>query len=90
MPRKSGHKLLYELRRDKELSRIPVLIVTAHAQDELGKQDLNMTIWLSPPGSLASRVHGPKSPKFCPFSVYTAFMMVAESSLRNQVHQERA
>ena len=40
MPRKSGHKLLYELRKDKELSRIPVLIVTAHAQDELGEGDL--------------------------------------------------
>ena len=40
MPRKSGHKLLYELKRDKELSRIPVLIVTAHAQDELGKRDM--------------------------------------------------
>ncbi|HXK37390.1 MAG TPA: response regulator, partial [Candidatus Paceibacterota bacterium] len=36
MPRKSGQKLLYELRHDAELSRIPVLIVTAHAQDELG------------------------------------------------------
>ena len=40
MPKKSGHKLLYELRKDKELSRIPVLIVTAHAKDELGKNDL--------------------------------------------------
>ena len=40
MPRKSGHKLLYELRKDRELSRIPVLIVTAHARDELGKGDL--------------------------------------------------
>lgn len=40
MPRKSGHKLLYELRRDHRLSRIPVLIVTAHAQDELGSGDL--------------------------------------------------
>lgn len=40
MPRKSGHKLLYELRKDKQLSRIPVLIVTAHAQDDLGKGDL--------------------------------------------------
>jgi len=26
MPRKSGHRLLKELRRDRELSRIPVLI----------------------------------------------------------------
>ena len=40
MPRKSGHKLLYELKKDKQLSRIPVLIVTAHAQDDLGKGDL--------------------------------------------------
>jgi CheY-like chemotaxis protein len=41
MPRKSGHKLLYELKKDKQLSRIPVLIVTAHAQDDLGKGDLD-------------------------------------------------
>ncbi|MBI4881339.1 MAG: response regulator [Planctomycetes bacterium] len=40
MPRKSGHKLLFELKRDKELSRIPVLVVTAHAKDDLGKKDL--------------------------------------------------
>jgi CheY-like chemotaxis protein len=40
MPRKSGRRLLYELRRDKELVRIPVLIVTAHAQDELGRDDM--------------------------------------------------
>jgi len=40
MPRKSGHKLLYELRKDRALSGIPVLIVTAHARDELGKGDL--------------------------------------------------
>ncbi len=41
MPKKSGHKLLYELRKDKQLSRIPVVVVTAHAQDELGKSDLD-------------------------------------------------
>ena len=40
MPRKSGHKLLYELRKDRKLSQIPVLIVTAHAQDEMGESDL--------------------------------------------------
>ena len=40
MPKKSGHKLLLELRRNKQWSRIPVLIVTAHAQDDLGKGDL--------------------------------------------------
>ena len=41
MPRKSGHKLLYELRKDPALSRIPVLIVTAHARDEMGREDLD-------------------------------------------------
>ncbi len=41
MPRKSGHKLLYELKKDKKWSRIPVLIVTAHARDDLGKEDLD-------------------------------------------------
>jgi CheY-like chemotaxis protein len=40
MPKKSGHKLLYELRKDRDLSRIPVVIVTAHAKDELGQSDL--------------------------------------------------
>ncbi len=40
MPRKTGHKLLHELKKDKELSRIPVLIVTAHAKTDLGKSDL--------------------------------------------------
>jgi CheY-like chemotaxis protein len=41
MPKKSGHRLLFDLKRDKELSRIPVLVVTAHASDELGKADLD-------------------------------------------------
>ena len=40
MPRRSGPRLLYQLKKDKELSRIPVLIVTAHARTELGKHDL--------------------------------------------------
>ena len=40
MPKKSGHKLLYELQKDRALAKIPVLIVTAHARDELGKGDL--------------------------------------------------
>lgn len=40
MPRKSGHKVLFELKRDPDLSKIPVLLVTAHAQTELGQGDL--------------------------------------------------
>ena len=41
MPKKNGHKVLYELRKDKTLARIPVLIVTAHAQDDLGQRDMD-------------------------------------------------
>ena len=37
LPKKSGHKLLHELKKDNELAQIPVLIVTAHAKDALGK-----------------------------------------------------
>jgi CheY-like chemotaxis protein len=40
MPRKSGVRFLHELRRHKEWSRIPVVVVTAHARDELGSTDL--------------------------------------------------
>jgi len=40
MPKKSGIKFLYELRKNKAWSRIPVVIVTAHARDELGSHDL--------------------------------------------------
>jgi CheY-like chemotaxis protein len=40
MPRRSGPRLLYQLKKDKELARIPVLIVTAHAKTELGQHDL--------------------------------------------------
>ena len=40
MPKKDGHKVLFELRRDKELARIPVLIVTAHAQTDMGQHQL--------------------------------------------------
>jgi hypothetical protein len=36
MRRKSGHKLLYELRKEPALSEIPVLIVAAHAKDAMG------------------------------------------------------
>ena len=40
MPKKSGIKFLYEMRHHKELAKIPVIIVTAHAHDDLGKGDL--------------------------------------------------
>jgi len=40
MPKKSGIKFLYELRHNKLWANIPVVIVTAHAHDKLGKEDI--------------------------------------------------
>jgi response regulator RpfG family c-di-GMP phosphodiesterase len=44
MPKRSGQKVLYELQKDKDLSRIPVLIVTAHASTEMGKEQMEELI----------------------------------------------
>lgn len=39
MPGKSGARCLYEIRKNKAWSRIPVVVVTGHARDELGRSD---------------------------------------------------
>ena len=49
MPKKSGAKLYRELSKNKEWSKIPVIIVTGHARDDLGKSDLK-ELTMSGPG----------------------------------------
>jgi CheY-like chemotaxis protein len=49
MPRHSGARLYRELQKDKKLSKIPVLIVTGHARDDLGRTDLE-EMTMSGPG----------------------------------------
>ena len=49
MPKKSGAKLYSELSKNKEWSKIPVIIVTGHARDDLGKADLK-ELTMSGPG----------------------------------------
>jgi CheY-like chemotaxis protein len=54
MPQKSGIRFFYELRHNREWSKIPVVIVTAHAQDEKIKKDIE--------GLLAERtIVGPRT-----------------------------
>lgn len=48
MPHKSGAKLYHELQKNKEWSGIPIIIVTGHARDELGKSDLKNLIMSGP------------------------------------------
>ena len=48
LPKMSGRKILRALKKDSELSKIPVLIVTAHAEDELGQldeSDIFQSVW---------------------------------------------
>ena len=40
MPKMGGVKLLAYLQKNPELSKIPFIVVTAHAHDELGKEDV--------------------------------------------------
>jgi CheY-like chemotaxis protein len=64
MPRRSGPRLLFELKRDRALSRIPVLVVTAHAHDELGRKDLEEILdgaVMSGPGTYLEKPVNPES-----------------------------
>jgi CheY-like chemotaxis protein len=49
MPRKSGVKFYREIQKEKRWSDIPVLVVTGHARDELGRSDLR-ELTMSGPG----------------------------------------
>jgi CheY-like chemotaxis protein len=42
MPRKSGVKVLRTLRENKKWENIPVIVITAHAQDEFGSEDIKI------------------------------------------------
>ena len=44
MPRKSGIRVIHELRRRTEWSRIPLVIVTGHAQDRDVRRDLDQVM----------------------------------------------
>jgi len=49
MPKHSGAKFFREIQKNKRWSKIPILIVTGHAQDDLGKADLQ-ELTMSGPG----------------------------------------
>jgi len=48
MPKRSGVKFYRELIKNKEWAKIPVLVVTGHARDDLGKADLKNLIMSGP------------------------------------------
>ncbi len=49
MPRHSGAKFYREIQKDKVLHKIPILVVTGHARDDMGKADFD-EMTMSGPG----------------------------------------
>ncbi len=49
MPKRSGVKFYRDLNKNKEYSSIPIIIVTGHARDDLGRSDLK-ELTMSGPG----------------------------------------
>lgn len=60
MPRHSGAKFYRELQKDKALHKIPVLVVTGHARDELGRADFD-ELTMSGPGVYLEKPVRPSS-----------------------------
>ncbi len=60
MPGKSGAKFYRDLTRNKQWAKIPILIVTGHAHDELGNADLK-ELTMSGPGVYLEKPVSPEN-----------------------------
>ncbi len=91
MPKHSGAKMYRELQKDPELKKIPVLIVTGHAHDELGKADLEELtmsgpgIYLEKPVKPASYVANVKKLLGMPDETESAPTKTDEEMLRSEL-----
>ena len=54
MPKKSGYKVLKEIRAIEKYAKLPVIVITAHANDEFGSDDMN---------KLYTTFSGPNAPR---------------------------
>lgn len=60
MPRRSGAKFYRDMQKNPEWKTIPILIVTGHARDDLGKADFD-ELTMSGPGVYLEKPVKPKS-----------------------------
>jgi len=60
MPRHSGARFYHDLQKDKRLAKIPVLVVTGHARDDLGRTDFE-ELTMSGPGIYLEKPVSPDS-----------------------------
>ncbi len=89
MPEKSGIRFLYELRKRKEWARIPIMIVTAHARDELGRDDFDEVVSGRTMVGPLTYLEKPVSPKRFLESVKRAVGLPVESDEENGSEQLR-
>jgi len=54
MPKKSGYKVLKEIRAMEKFAQLPVIVITAHANDELGSEDMS---------KMYATLSGPNAPR---------------------------
>ena len=59
MPQHSGVKFHFEMKKNSELRKIPILIVTGHARDDLGKSDFD-SLTMQGPGVYIEKPVSPK------------------------------
>ncbi len=86
MPRHSGARCYHDLQKDKRLAKIPVLIVTGHARDQLGRADFQ-EMTLSGPGIYLEK---PVSPESYVAAVRTLLGMEPPASTASAVGQLRS
>lgn len=55
MPKKSGYKVLKEIRAMEKYAELPVIVITAHANDEFGSEDMQ---------KMYTTFSGPSAPRF--------------------------
>ena len=63
MPRKDGHQVLIEMSKDKELSAIPVIALTAEASTENATLDLGAADFIAKPYESPEQIYENKARK---------------------------
>lgn len=87
MPKRSGVKLYRDLAKDKAWAKIPIIIVTGHARDDLGKADLK-ELTMSGPGVYLEKPVKPLNYVAAIRNILGVDMPAEEKALAQQVEMQ--
>lgn len=87
MPKRSGVKLYRDLVKHKEWSKIPIIIVTGHARDDLGKSDLK-ELTMSGPGVYLEKPVKPLNYVAAVRNILSVDMPPEEKALARQIEMQ--